>query len=678
MVKIFSPEAVLRKLSLLGCFLFCAVVMSGQTKDSGAARKILENGKLVLQHDTIKALTVFKDAADAALEEGNKEIAAEAFLCIAEINSVQDNVEQAIRNYEESARLYEESGRSLEAAHVYTTLGKYETDFSRFDAAMVSFRKSDEIAKNSKLQVVHANNMIGMGMVYAKQGELVNAQHNFVDALEVFETNNDSSGIADSWNGIGVVHWKEGKNAEAEDAYKKSLAIRIAIGDSLGIAASYSNLGVICRIQGRPEEGLANYRIALGIRERHNDLRGVSQVLFNIGSVLTDMNRNDEGLEYYNRSYAIKTRLGDHYGRLPYYLNTSELYGVMGKPADQEAMLLKGLDLADSLHAYDYTKAFTYGLSLFYASHKDFEKAYRYHTLYSDIKDTLLSRDKNAELARLQAGYDLSEKQRNIDQLKREQEKLKEKEERDALFRNALIVIIVIALLFSGYIVNRTIVLRRINVELEANRKLVEKREKEKEVLLREIHHRVKNNLQLTSSMLNLQAREVKDSEAVQALKDARDRIKAISIVHQELFSGDEIGVVRMEKYIPDLCQSILSSNPSGKQIELQFDIIPVEIPIDASVTVGLVINEAVTNAIKHAFSGKESGTITVSCIANNDRLVISVQDDGKGLDEATISGLRSGFGMKLLKSLGTKLGSQTMITNNNGTRISIELNLKA
>lgn len=655
------------------CIVF-SLSLVGQTKDSGVSRKILANGKLILRNDTSKALDLLAEAAALALKEGAKEVAAESYFYIAEVSKAQDSVERAIRSYEESARLYEESGRFAEAAKLYTLLGRYESDFSRFEAAMQSFRKSEEIAVTSNLPLIHANNLVAMGMIFSKHGELVNAQHNFVDALEIFETHHDSAGIADSWNGIGVVHWKEGKNDDAIEAHKKSLAIRSAIGDSLGMATSHSNLGVICRIQGRLEEGLANYTIALGIRERMNDMRGVSQVLFNIGSLLTDMNRNAEGLDYYNRSYAIKIRLGDHYGRLPYYLNTGELFGVMGRTIEQESVFLKGLALADSLHANDYIKAFSFELSAFYAKRKDFEKAFEYHSRYSDIKDTLLSRDKNAELSRLQTGYDLSEKQRSIDQLIRDQEKLKEQEERDKLFRNLLIVIIVIILLFSGYIVNRTIVLRRINTELESNKKLVEKREKEKEVLLREIHHRVKNNLQLTSSMLNLQAREVKDVEAVQALKDARDRIKAISIVHQELFAGDEVGVVRMEKYIPDLCSSILASNPTFKKIAIEYDILPVEVPIDESVTVGLVINEAVTNAIKHAFTEREAGTIIVSCNRHGSSIFIAIQDNGKGLDKEIISGNKSGFGMKLLKSLGTKLGAQTTISNNNGTRVCVEL----
>ncbi len=649
-----------------------SIQVHSQAKDSGAARKILANAVQVIRTDTSEALLLFDQAKTTALRDGDKRTAAEIYLRIAEISKTQDSTTKAIRSYKESARLYNEAGMDEMASRVYCDLGKYESDFSRFEDAMSSFRKSDEIAAEKHFEVIHGNNLVGMGMVFAKQGELVQAQQNFVVALELFELLNDSLGIGDAWNGIGVIHWKEGKNDEAMEAYQKSLVIRQSIRDSMGIAATYSNMGVICRIQKKLEEGLTYYMLALGIRERNHDNRGVSQVLFNIGSLYTDMGRSDDGLEYYARSYAIKQRLGDHYGRLPYFLNTGELYGSMGKSPQQEAAYLTGLALADSLKAADYIKSFTLALSEYYSAHNDFSKAYYFSKRYSDIKDTLLSREKNAELSRLQTSYDLSEKQRSIEALTRDREKLIEKEERDKLLRYALIVIIVIVFGFSIFIINRTLVLRRTNTELVASKKLVEMRGLEKEVLLREVHHRVKNNLQLTSSMLNLQAREITDVHAVQALKDARDRIKAISIVHQELFANDAVSALKPMDYIPSLCRSIESSHASSQNISINFDIDPVEISLDIAVPLGLFINEAVTNSIKHAFGNESGCVISIICKASPHGLLIAVKDNGKGVSSKIITGEGSGFGMKLLISLGTRLGSKTEFTHVNGTTVSV------
>ncbi len=640
---------------------------------TGTAQMIISNGLIVLQSDTLQALQLFRQAAAEGQQSGDKKTSAEAYLRCAEAEKMLDSNRTAIIDYRESAHLYEAAGLHAEAAQVYSDLARLQSDLALFEDAQASFRKSDEIAAEQKLTLLHANNLIGSGLVFSKQGNLASAQQNFVDALELFESAGDSVGIAEAWNGIGVVHWKEGKNQEALNAYNESLRIRLSIGDSLGIAMSYSNIGIICRLQKRFDEGLAYYMKALGIRERHHDRRGVGQVLFNIGSILSDMNQNEEALNYYSRSYAIKRAISDQYGMLAYYLNTGEVYGAMNKIQEQEHSFLSGLALADSLHAGDYIKSFSLALAQFYADHNKYAEAYSYHQRYMEIKDTLQSREKNAELARLQADYDLKEKQRDIAELESTQEKMMAREERDVLFRYGLISIIMLVLLFTAFVVNRTMVLRRTNTELEKSKQLVEKRDKEKEMLLREVHHRVKNNLQLTSSLLNLQAREMKDTESALALKEARDRIKAISLVHEELYSGSELGAINLSKYIPDLCTAVLSSNNRG-DIRIQYDLEPIMIPLDTSVSLGLMLNEIIINSIKHAFAPGHDGIISITCKETPGGINISVADNGKGIPATIVNGGHSGFGMKLLRSLAVKLGTEVNFSVDHGTIVSIVL----
>jgi len=653
------------------CFIVVFVPLPAQV-GTGNAQKIISNGISVLKSDTLNALRLFHEAAQAARLAGDKKTAAEAFLHCAETEKYLDSSNAVIRSYKESALLYETAGMKAEAAKVYTELGLFQSDLAQFDDALASFRKSDEIATAGNMHTIHAHNLVGSGIVMTKQGDLVNAQQNFTDALELFEAAHDSAGIADAWNGIGIVHWKEGKNREAMDAYRKSLTIRLSENDSLAIASSYSNIGVISRLQGKYEDALNYDLLALGIRQRHHDKRGEAQVRFNIGSLLTDMNRNEEGLAYYNESYAIKLAIGDNYGLLSYYLNTGELYGSLNEPAKQEHALLMGLALADSLQAMDYIKSFSFDLAEYYASHNNYEKAYFFHNRYSTTKDSLLSREKNAELSRLEAEYDLKDKQRNIEKLESDGVQMKEREERDLIFRYGLIAIIVIVLLFTAFVVNRTLVLRKTNVALEASNRLVEKRDQEKEILLREVHHRVKNNLQLTSSLLNLQAREMKDSESTQALKEARDRIKAISLVHEELFTGNEPGSIQLANYIPELCNSVLSSNNPGQNIRLQYDLNNALVPLDTSVSLGLMLNEIIINSIKYAFDPVSPGIISVSCTTREDGLHISVSDNGKGVRPGIISGESSGFGLKLLQSLAVKLGAKLELRSDNGTTVTI------
>lgn len=640
----------------------------------GEGRKMISNGFAVLSTDTLKALRIFEEAAFKANKEGDKKTAAEAFRHSAHVSLMLYKPLTAVRHFQESARVYESAGMQEDAAKMYHELGKVQDDMASFNDALASFRKSDEIAKNENAPDILADNLVASGMVLSRMGQWAKAQKNFVLALESYASRQDSAGMGDAWNGIGVVHWKEGKLPEAKAAYGKSLAFRLAVADSAGIATSYSNLGIICRLEKHYEDGLDYYRMALRIREGLNDLPRMAKVLFNTGSLLTDMGRNEEGLEYYARSFAIKKKTGDNYGLLSHYLNTGELFGEMGKPNEQVAAYLKGLALADSLHADDYIKSFTLSLSEYYASRAEYQSAYAYHLRHMEVKDTLLNRENRSQLTQLQAEYDLRDKQRDIDNLENKQAALEARDERNTVILGGIIVVAMFILMFAVYANNRGVELRKINEKLLSSKLLIEKREKEKEVLLREIHHRVKNNLQLTSSLLNLQARELKDSEAAQALKEARDRIKAISLVHQELYSGDSGGTVDLSGYLPSLCKSVTASNAGGTQITLDLKFDALHIPLDMSVSVGLMVNEIITNAIKHAFAGKQQGQIKVQAIAVDGNLQLIIQDNGNGIPQEVIEGSRSGFGLKLLRSLAVKLNAQLEIGNENGTEFKINI----
>jgi len=214
-------------------------------------------------------------------------------------------------------------------------------------------------------------------------------------------------------------------------------------------------------------------------------------------------------------------------------------------------------------------------------------------------------------------------------------------------------------------------------VQLELQKKIIEQREKEKEVLVREMHHRVKNNLQLTSSLLNLQARKMTDNEASQSIKQARDRIHAISLIHQKLYSKDEISQINLSEYIPDLCNAVLHSNsqPSTK-ISLEFKVESIFISIDMAISIGLIINEAVINSLKHAFNNNNQGGIEISAIKSDNNINLAIKDNGIGILKPENSKSFGGFGFQLMHSFATKLSGKIFIENNNGTIINIKIPL--
>jgi two-component sensor histidine kinase len=169
----------------------------------------------------------------------------------------------------------------------------------------------------------------------------------------------------------------------------------------------------------------------------------------------------------------------------------------------------------------------------------------------------------------------------------------------------------------------------------------------EKEVLLREIHHRVKNNLQVVSSLLNMQARNARNKDTIEILSEARDRISTMSLIHSQLYESSDLAEINMKGFVDLLLGQLLQSYPVGDTRSthvVRVDDYP--LPISVAVPVGLIINELLSNALKHAFEGKDEGTIEVSLTASEDgRINLTVSDDGVGLPP--------GFDIDTSKTLG-------------------------
>ncbi|HLV92463.1 MAG TPA: sensor histidine kinase [Aequorivita sp.] len=202
----------------------------------------------------------------------------------------------------------------------------------------------------------------------------------------------------------------------------------------------------------------------------------------------------------------------------------------------------------------------------------------------------------------------------------------------------------------------------------------------EKNMLLKEIHHRVKNNLQVISSLLSLQQRQINDSKASQAIQEGRDRVKAMALIHQNLYQDTDLIGVETSVYVNKLAKSLIKNYKiNDKAIKLNINVDPIKLDIDTIIPLGLVINELISNALKYAFTNKSSGTIDILLKSVNDTLVLSVSDNGQGLPENFSVDEVSSLGFRLIKAFSDKLKSELDISSSKeGTKISLIIpNLK-
>lgn len=199
----------------------------------------------------------------------------------------------------------------------------------------------------------------------------------------------------------------------------------------------------------------------------------------------------------------------------------------------------------------------------------------------------------------------------------------------------------------------------------------------EKEWLLREIHHRVKNNLHTITSLLESQSAYLKD-EALKAVKDSQHRVFAMSLIHQRLYNTDSnVTTIDMQSYLTDLVNYLKDSLDHGGDCQIRIDSAPLSLDVSIALPIGLVLNEGITNSIKHAFPNKKGGIIDISMLPDkNNNWLFRIKDNGRGLpDNFDIDSTQS-LGVRLMKGLSEDIVASFSIQSDNGTCLTIELNI--
>ncbi len=196
----------------------------------------------------------------------------------------------------------------------------------------------------------------------------------------------------------------------------------------------------------------------------------------------------------------------------------------------------------------------------------------------------------------------------------------------------------------------------------------------EKEILLKEIHHRVKNNLQIISSLLKLQVKHIDDPEAVESLRQSRDRIKSIALIHEKLYRSKDLARVDFPEYVRDLVASLFRSyEMSSRNVKLRVNVGDVRMNIDRAIPCALIINELVANSLEHAFPKGKKGEICVELVAECDEMLkLTVADNGIGLPEGLDPMAAETLGLELVETLVAQLGGQVVCEDRAGTTFTV------
>jgi len=209
------------------------------------------------------------------------------------------------------------------------------------------------------------------------------------------------------------------------------------------------------------------------------------------------------------------------------------------------------------------------------------------------------------------------------------------------------------------------------------DRRLAEERVKsllvEKELILKEVHHRIKNNMNTIQVLLNLQAGTLREPAAIEALEDAAGRVRSMMVLYDKLYRSSDIAAVSLKDYLPALVEEIVGNFPNKTIVQIETSIGDIELSPKSLQPLGIIVNELLTNTMKYAFRDKACGVIRVSATLLGEKVALEIQDNGIGMPENIDFKNSTGFGMMLIDNLAQQLKGEVRIERGSGTRVILE-----
>lgn len=510
---------------------------------------------------------------------------------------------------------------------------------AHFTGSLNTFLGNNVVAQNYLLEASKIYDRIGtaeqkarinnsLAGFYLNVDQLEKGKNRYLKALQQFEILKDSAGMASANANLGMLYTDLGEFDKAEMHLMKQKELNKVFPTLREMGFHHDFLGLLRQKQGRLQEAYQEHLKALEIRENLSSTYNLCESKLNMGEILIKLKRYSEAIEQLKDVFKY-----------------------------DEHESLNQQQTAHMLLSEAYEKSGNYKSAL-----EDFK-------LYKQISDSVYTKESIEIIAEKDALYNKQTQDAKIALLNKEKEVSKAE-----LLRSRTILIGSFIVLFLLSVA--AFALYKMYVKIKAKNQIITKALKDNELLLHETHHRVKNNLQMISSLLNLQSKYVNDKNAFEVLQNGRNRVQSMAILHKNLYAGEDINMVNIQDYFDGLVISILNSyQKSDKEIQVEVEAKGIIMDVESVIPIGLIVNELVTNSLKHAFTNEHSKKPEIRIRMNDsgNDYQLSVKDNGVGIsEEFTEKSLKESFGQRLINSLSQKLKATVNIVNNNGTEVNI------
>ncbi|MBN2612917.1 MAG: tetratricopeptide repeat protein [Bacteroidales bacterium] len=570
--------------------------------------------------------------------------------------------------YNESLELFEqtaEKAKKTDAKHVYASIlinmGRIHRTRGNFVSALNHFEKSLKIAEEINHVFLMGNAYYFIGATYQDQQNYDVAIENFLLALSIYEKNNFNIQIPYLLISLGSAYQESKNYTEALNHFQEALGYHIASDDRWGLKELYGNIGNVYFELNNLDSAWVYHQKSLDISKEIKDMSGECSALNSLGEVLIQQKKYKTALTYFNSALELNSKVENKFKLAIILYNLGRCYANLDNTDKGLELLHESLHLADSLNVKYERMILNKEISIIYSGLKKFEKALAYYEVYSGLNDSIYKEESHRHFVNMEQKYQSEKQKQEISNLKInniEQEIIIRKQRS---VRNFSILGFIFSVI-TGLLFYRSYLLKK-----RANN--------EKEALLKEIHHRVKNNLQIISSLLSIQSEYDADEKVIGAFLESQSRVKAMALIHQLLYQAENLTKVNFGEYLKQLVSNLSAVfQKPGTSIQTIIHADGYKFDIETSIPLGLIVTELVSNAYKYAFTGKTTGEINISLYPESDKVfLMSVADNGTGLPDGKNPDDFNTLGLRLVKILTGQLDGKFSYKYNHGAVFNVE-----
>ncbi len=502
------------------------------------------------------------------------------------------------------------------------------------------------------------------GAFLSESGKPILAMQSLNEALKYAELAGDSVTLLNIYGNVGGIYLNRKENEKARFYFEKILSSFDKTKDTLTYVVTLNNLAILHGREKQHEEALKYLKEAIKLEDGETDFKAT--LYDNLGMAYFGLNQLNKAMEFYEKALLLNTQLGNQFQLLHTYLNISKLQMEKKEIAEAIQSAKAALQIAEK---EDYLEDIA-------TAHREIANAYKelgnealslLH-LEAHIAALTLSNDDlySSEIAQLQEAFDLAIKEQEILALRQNQDILSVLIDKKSIQLMTMGMLIILLLMLLGLVYH-------FYKAKEKAAKALEYKNRKIETLIKELHHRVKNNLQLVNSLLNIQYSRTEDTETKQTIKEGQARLEAMALIHKNFSIDDNISGLNMQRYLKSLTRNLTASYgfPSDT-VQLDVNLSNPIFNIDQAVPLGLIVNELVSNAFKYAFQKINSAKIWLELFEEKNLITLLIKDNGTGIQNHEHLSQSNTFGLKLVNMLAHQLNAKLIVEVDKGTSFKL------